>query len=339
MGDYVTPVPAQMRRGPRWFSGSADAIYQNLNIIGDERPEYICVFGADHIYRMDPRQMLDQHMATGAGRHRRRACGSHCPRRATSASSRPSTSTDGRRRTRIAAFREKPTDAVGLPDDPDRVFASMGNYIFTTEALLEAVTADSDDRSRITTSAETSSLPWCGPATPTSTTSRPTMSRARPTATAPTGATSGRSTPITTPTWIWSRFTHLQPVQPAVADLHLGTAASPGQVRVRGGRGHGRGASIPWFGRGDHLGGHGAAFHPLPGVHRREPRPGRGLSADATTSGSGPGRSSATPSSTRTSRSRRAPTSASNPDYDRRRFTVSDSGIVVIGKGQAIPEP
>ena len=67
LGNYVSPVPAQMRRGPRWFAGSADAIFQNLNIIGDERPDHICVFGADHIYRMDPSQMLEQHIATGAG--------------------------------------------------------------------------------------------------------------------------------------------------------------------------------------------------------------------------------------------------------------------------------
>src|ERR687894_1021378 len=62
LGNYVSPVPAQMRRGPRWFLGSADAIYQNLKLIADERPEYICVFGADHVYRMDPRQMVNQHI-------------------------------------------------------------------------------------------------------------------------------------------------------------------------------------------------------------------------------------------------------------------------------------
>src|ERR1700683_363603 len=67
LGDYVTTVPAQMRRGRQWFSGSADAGFQNLNLVGDERPGYICVFGADHIYRKDPRQMLDQHIANGAG--------------------------------------------------------------------------------------------------------------------------------------------------------------------------------------------------------------------------------------------------------------------------------
>ena len=67
LGNYVDPVPAQMRLGPRWFVGSADAIYQNYNLIADERPDHIIVFGADHIYRMDPRQMVDQHVASGAG--------------------------------------------------------------------------------------------------------------------------------------------------------------------------------------------------------------------------------------------------------------------------------
>ena len=67
LGNYVTAVPAQMRRGPHWFAGSADAIYQNLNLLYDERPDYVCVFGADHIYRMDPRQMVDQHIESGAG--------------------------------------------------------------------------------------------------------------------------------------------------------------------------------------------------------------------------------------------------------------------------------
>src|ERR671926_1837455 len=66
LGSYVTPVPAQMRRGPRWFAGSADAIYQNLNLVYDERPDYILVFGADHVYRMDPRQMLEHHIKSGA---------------------------------------------------------------------------------------------------------------------------------------------------------------------------------------------------------------------------------------------------------------------------------
>ncbi len=61
LGNYVTTVPAQMRRGPRWFTGSADALFQNLNLLDDMRPEHVIVFGADHIYRLDPRQMLDFH--------------------------------------------------------------------------------------------------------------------------------------------------------------------------------------------------------------------------------------------------------------------------------------
>src|SRR5438477_10703755 len=62
LGNYVTPVPAQQRLGPQWFTGSADAIYQSLNLIFDDRPDLVIVFGADHVYRMDPRQMIDQHV-------------------------------------------------------------------------------------------------------------------------------------------------------------------------------------------------------------------------------------------------------------------------------------
>ncbi len=67
LGNYVTPVPAQQRLGPRWYLGSADAILQSLNLVHDEQPDYIAVFGADHVYRMDPRQMLAQHIEGGAG--------------------------------------------------------------------------------------------------------------------------------------------------------------------------------------------------------------------------------------------------------------------------------
>src|SRR6201991_4098839 len=67
LGNYVTPVPAQQRLGPRWYTGSADAIFQSLNLIKDERPDIVVVFGADHVYRMDPRQMLRQHIDGGAG--------------------------------------------------------------------------------------------------------------------------------------------------------------------------------------------------------------------------------------------------------------------------------
>lgn len=142
LSDYVTPVPAQMRLGPRWFAGSADAIYQNLNLVHDEQPDYIMVFGADHIYRMDPGQMLDQHRQSGAGVT---VAGIRVP--ATEASEfgviEPG---DG---TRIVSFREKPTDPQGLPNAPNEVLASMGNYVFTTSTLLDAVRADAADENSI----------------------------------------------------------------------------------------------------------------------------------------------------------------------------------------------
>ena len=138
IGNYVSTVPAQMRRGPRWFAGSADAVYQNVNIVGDEKPDHICVFGADHIYRMDPRQMLEQHLATGAGVT---VAGIRVPL-ADAAQFGVIAPGDG---TRIRSFEEKPTSAGGLPDAPDQVIASMGNYMFSTQTLIDALHVDADD--------------------------------------------------------------------------------------------------------------------------------------------------------------------------------------------------
>ncbi len=140
LGNYVTPVPAQQRLGPYWFAGSADAIHQSLNLINDENPDYVIVFGADHIYRMDPRQMVEQHIASGAG--------------VTVAGIRQPLSTAdqfgvievGEGSSLIQAFREKPKDAKGLPDAPDEIYASMGNYVFTTEILCEALSLDAKDQ-------------------------------------------------------------------------------------------------------------------------------------------------------------------------------------------------
>jgi glucose-1-phosphate adenylyltransferase len=143
LGNYVTPVPAQMRRGPHWFAGSADAIYQNLNLLYDEQPDYVCVFGADHIYRMDPQQMIEQHVSSGAGVT---VAGIRVSIGVASAFGVIEPEEDGRR---IRAFREKPSDPVGLADAPNQVFASMGNYVFTAQTLIEAVTLDaSDERSK-----------------------------------------------------------------------------------------------------------------------------------------------------------------------------------------------
>ena len=138
LGNYVTPVPAQQRVGKHWYLGSADAIYQSLNLIRDEQPDIVVVVGADHVYRMDFSQMVDQHVASGA------ACTVAAIRQPISmadqfgvidvAPEEPS---------RIRDFLEKPTDPVGLPDSPGEVLASMGNYVFDADALVEAVSRDS----------------------------------------------------------------------------------------------------------------------------------------------------------------------------------------------------
>jgi len=141
LGNYVTPVPAQMREGPHWFAGSADAIYQNLNLIQDELPDYVCVFGADHIYRMDPRQMVRAHIDSGAGVT---VAGIRVPIGMADQFGVIETAEDGRT---IAAFREKPKDPKGLPDDRDHIYASMGNYVFTARTLVEAVSMDAADES------------------------------------------------------------------------------------------------------------------------------------------------------------------------------------------------
>jgi len=142
LGNYVTPVPAQQRLGPRWFAGSADAIYQSLNLVYDEQPAYVVVFGADHVYRMDPRQMVEQHIASGAGVT---VAGVRVPRDQASAFGVIETH-DGRT---IDAFLEKPENPPGLPDDPTMTFASMGNYVFSTDVLLDAVRRDAYDEGSV----------------------------------------------------------------------------------------------------------------------------------------------------------------------------------------------
>jgi glucose-1-phosphate adenylyltransferase len=136
LGQYITPVPAQQRLGPRWYTGSADAIYQSLNLVYDERPEYIVVFGADHVYRMDPSQMVAQHIATGAGVT---VAGIRVPREQASAFGCIGADASGW----ITEFLEKPEAPPGTPDDPAMTFASMGNYVFTSDLLLSALRADS----------------------------------------------------------------------------------------------------------------------------------------------------------------------------------------------------
>lgn len=135
LGHYIEAVPAQMRTGPDWFKGSADAIYQNLNLITDEEPDHVIVFGADHVYRMDVRQFLDFHLGTGADctvaaipvpieqAHQFGIC---------------KVDNDGR----LIDFLEKPQDPPHMPGDPTKALASMGNYIFRTESLVREIIRD-----------------------------------------------------------------------------------------------------------------------------------------------------------------------------------------------------
>jgi glucose-1-phosphate adenylyltransferase len=134
MGHYVAPVPATMNVGREWFRGSADAVYQNLDVVANERPTYVCVFGADHIYQMDVCQMLDFHCERGA-----EATVATIPVPAADMEEYGVLETDAD--DRVTAFREKPRpDANVIGTVP----ASMGLYIFTADILVRAVTDDAE---------------------------------------------------------------------------------------------------------------------------------------------------------------------------------------------------
>jgi glucose-1-phosphate adenylyltransferase len=139
LGNYVTPVPAQQRLGPHWYTGSADAIYQSLNLIFDDRPDIVIVFGADHVFRMDAMQMIDQHVASGTGVT---VAALPVPRPDATAFGVIQTGADGRT---IDAFLEKPADPPARPGHPDEAYASMGNYVFTSDVLVDALRKDAAD--------------------------------------------------------------------------------------------------------------------------------------------------------------------------------------------------
>jgi glucose-1-phosphate adenylyltransferase len=129
---FVAVVPPQMRMGPEWFQGTADAVYQNLNLIVDQNPELVAVFGADHIYRMDIRQMIDFHLEMGAD-----VTVAARPVPLAEASAFGVIATDRERK--ITGFQEKPHHPAPMQDDPDRAFVSMGNYIFNRDVLVKAL--------------------------------------------------------------------------------------------------------------------------------------------------------------------------------------------------------
>jgi glucose-1-phosphate adenylyltransferase len=141
LGNYVTPVPAQQRLGPHWYTGSANAIHQSMNLINDEQPDIVIVFGADHVYRMDPQQMIDHHVTHGAGVT---VAAIPVPRSEASSFGIVSVGKDGRT---VEEFLEKPADPPTLPGRPDECYASMGNYVFDTDVLVDALRKDADDDS------------------------------------------------------------------------------------------------------------------------------------------------------------------------------------------------
>jgi glucose-1-phosphate adenylyltransferase len=143
LGNYVTPVPAQQRLGPYWYTGSADAIYQSLNLIFDDQPDIVAVFGADHVFRMDPQQMIDQHISQGAGVT---VAAIPVPREEATAFGVIHVGPDGRT---IERFLEKPADPPAMPGRADMAYASMGIYVFSTDVLVDALRVDAaDDSSR-----------------------------------------------------------------------------------------------------------------------------------------------------------------------------------------------
>jgi len=139
LGNYITPVPAQQRLGPRWYTGSADAILQNFNLIHDENPKHVLVFGADHVYRMNPDLMYQQHLQTGAG------VTVAAIRMKKSEASNFGVIELAEDRITIKAFHEKPLDPPGMPGNPDWSLVSMGNYIFRRDAMEDALQRDAAD--------------------------------------------------------------------------------------------------------------------------------------------------------------------------------------------------
>ncbi|GMA97117.1 hypothetical protein GCM10025881_39410 [Pseudolysinimonas kribbensis] len=137
LGAYVASVPAQQRLGKRWFSGSADAILQSLNLLRDEKPDIVVVVGADHVYRMDFSQMIEAHVESGSG-----VTVAAIRQPIELANQFGVIDVDPTRPDHIRAFLEKPEDPVGLPDAADQVLASMGNYVFDADVLIDAVQRD-----------------------------------------------------------------------------------------------------------------------------------------------------------------------------------------------------
>ena len=137
--EFIVPVPAQMRsEGKDWYRGTADAIHQNINLIEQSAPNIVCIFGADHIYRMNIRDMIEFH-------ERKRAHVTVAAIQVDKKFSKEFGVIETTNGNRIVGFHEKNPDAPTMPGDPSKVFASMGNYIFSTDMLLKLVEEDQED--------------------------------------------------------------------------------------------------------------------------------------------------------------------------------------------------
>jgi glucose-1-phosphate adenylyltransferase len=132
---FITVVPPQMRFGPAWYRGTADAVLQNLNVVDDFNPDVVAIFGADHVYRMDINQMLEFHEESGADVT---VAARPVPR----AEATPFGVLEIDRTGRVVAFEEKPPQPKGMPSDPEHALVSMGNYLFSRRALVDALLAD-----------------------------------------------------------------------------------------------------------------------------------------------------------------------------------------------------
>jgi glucose-1-phosphate adenylyltransferase len=134
---YVECVPAQMRRGPQWFRGSADALYQSLNVVTDEEPDYVCVFSSDHIYKMEVGQMLQEHIESGA-----HVSVAAIPVPREEATEFGVIGVD--ENSMMTSFLEKQAEPAEMPSRPGWSLASMGNYIWNTEALIAELSRDQE---------------------------------------------------------------------------------------------------------------------------------------------------------------------------------------------------
>lgn len=134
---FVQVVPAQMQMGDHWYGGTADAIYQNIELLRRFRPDVIAVFGADHIYKMNIQQMIEFHLKVGA-----KACVACLAVRRESAQSFGVVAVDGEGR--IKGFLEKPSEPPGMPGNPELCLVSMGNYTFDPSLLADVLRADAE---------------------------------------------------------------------------------------------------------------------------------------------------------------------------------------------------